>query len=88
MNFHSMLVRMALTVEMVKVNQFEFIELENSIASLNKNLQEVINGVYIEKKKRADICKILFVSENTLNRYRKKGIDEIAIIFQTYRLAM
>lgn len=74
--------------KMIKVNQFELIKLENSIASLDKNLQEVINGIYIEKKKRADICKILFVSENTLNRYRKKGIDEITIIFQTYRLAM
>ncbi|MBE6068062.1 MAG: hypothetical protein E7211_10300 [Clostridium lundense] len=74
--------------KMIKVNQFELIKLENSIASLDKNLQEVINGIYIEKKKRTDICKILFVSENTLNRYRKKGIEEIAIIFKTYRLAI
>lgn len=88
MGFHSMIVRIALTVEMIKVNQFELIELENSIASLDKNLQEVINGIYIEKKKRTNICKILFVSENTLNRYRKKWIGEISIIFQTYRLAM
>lgn len=74
--------------ETINVNQFELIKLENSIASLDKNLQEVINGIYIEKKKRADVCKSLFVSENNLNRYRKKGLEEIAIIFQTYRLAI
>lgn len=74
--------------KMIKVNQFELIKLENSIASLDKNLQEVISEIYIQKARRVDICRELYISENTLNRYRKKGIEEISIIFQTYRLAM
>ena len=53
-----------------------------------KNLQEVINGIYIDKKRRSDICKSLFISGNTLNRYRKKGIDEITMIFRTCRLVI
>jgi hypothetical protein len=74
--------------KMIKVNNFELIKLENSIASLDKNLQEVINGIYIQKARRVDMCRSLYISENTLNRYRKKGIDEIAMIFRTYRLAI
>jgi DNA-directed RNA polymerase specialized sigma subunit len=73
---------------MIKVNQFELIKLENTIAALDRSLQEVINGIYIQKMKRADICRSLYISENTLNRYRKKGIDEISTIFATYRLAI
>lgn len=72
--------------KIIKVNQFELVKLESSITALDKNFQEVINGIYIEKKKRTDICRVLFISQNTLNRYRKKGIDEIATIFQTNRL--
>jgi DNA-directed RNA polymerase specialized sigma subunit len=74
--------------KIIKVNQFELIKLENSIAALDESLREVINGIYIQKMKRSDICRSLYISENTLNRYRKKGIDEIAMIFRTCRLAI
>lgn len=74
--------------KMIKVNQFELMKLENAIKALDKNYRDNIKGIYIEKKKRIDLCKTLFVSENTLNRYRKKGIEEIVILFRAYRLAM
>ncbi|WP_446898823.1 DUF1492 domain-containing protein [Clostridium sp. LBM24168] len=74
--------------KIIKTNQFELMKLENSIECLDKTLQEVIKKIYIDKNKRADICKTLFISANTLNRYRKKGIDEIVEIFKTYRLAI
>lgn len=74
--------------KIIKTNQFELIKLENAIGCLDKTLQEVIQKIYIDKIRRTDICKTLFISTNTLNRYRKKGINEIVEIFQTYRLAM
>lgn len=84
----TLLQNLNLIEKIIKTNQFELIKLENSIECLDKTLREVIQKIYIDKIRRIDICKILFISTNTLNRYRKKGIDEIVEIFQTYRLAI
>lgn len=40
--------------------------------------------IIIKIEKRASLCKKLYISENTLNRYRKNGIKMIIRIFEEY----
>ena len=57
-------------------------KLENyCIDRLQPKIIEVIKGAYLNKKSWEDIRNQLFISDNTLNRYRKKGIEELVIMY-------
>lgn len=58
--------------------KLELKKLEIAIGLLEKSEQEVIMDLYIYKLNWANICEKHYISTNTLNRRRKKGIGFIA----------
>lgn len=54
--------------------------LETAIESLQQDQRMIIEEIYIKGGVRRDICRKLFISENTLHRRRKKAIAKIADI--------
>lgn len=56
----------------------ELKKLELAIGLLEKNVQEVIMDLYIYRLNWADVCEKHYISANTLNRRRRKGIFFIA----------
>lgn len=58
--------------------QFEIQVLERAIANLPQNYRSIIEGIYTKKVSRVELCRRLYISENTLNRKRKKAIAAIA----------
>lgn len=56
----------------------ELKKLELAIGLLEKNIQEVIIDLYVYRLNWANVCEKHYISSNTLNRRRKKGISFIA----------
>ncbi|MEY8762496.1 MULTISPECIES: hypothetical protein [Clostridium] len=75
-------------IKMIKATEFEITRLNYCIDRLQTKIKEVIKGVYINKKSLKYIGNELFISENTVNRYRKKGIEEIIAMYNISRLAI
>lgn len=67
--------------KMIKATEFEIKRLNYCIDRLQPKIKEVIKGAYLNKKSWEDIRNELFISDNTLNRYRKKGIEELVIMY-------
>lgn len=70
--------------EAVKENTRELLRLENTLEALEEKQKRVLKGIYIDGKKRRALARELFISENTLNRLRKKGIEELVRIYEKY----
>lgn len=70
--------------EAVKENTRELLRLENTLEALEEKQRRVLNGIYIDRKKREPLARELYISENTLNRLRKKGIEEMVRIYEKY----
>jgi DNA-directed RNA polymerase specialized sigma24 family protein len=73
--------------KMIIASEYEIKKLDYCIDRLDEKVKETIKSVYINKYSWADVCKKLYISENTLNKYRRKGIEEIKGMFQLGRLA-
>lgn len=67
--------------KMIKATEFEIKRLNYCVDRLQPKIKEVIKGAYLNKKSWEDIRNELFISDNTLNRYRKKGIEELVIMY-------
>lgn len=65
-------------------NERELLKLEQVMETLSSPYQKVIEGIYVKRQSRRLLCSQLFISENTLNRYRKKGVEEMARVFEGY----
>lgn len=74
--------------KMIKATEFEITRLNYCIDRLESQIKEVIKKVFIEKLSWSDVCKKCAISEKTLNKYRKKGIDEIITMFNLRRLVV
>lgn len=72
--------------KMMKATEIEMTKLNYYIERLDPKVKEVIKNIFIEKLQWKDICEKCSVSEKTLSKYRKKGIDEIINMFDLKRL--
>jgi len=72
----------------IAANEYELMRLEYCINRLEGKVKAVVNGIYIEQKSWNEICANLYITEKTLSKYRKKGIDELAGMFALRRLAV
>lgn len=70
--------------KVIKGNERELLQLEQVIETLSSQYNKVIKGIYIKRQSRKQLCSQLFISENTLNRYRKKGVEEMVRVFEGY----
>lgn len=68
----------------IKGNEMELLKVEKAIETLSSNERKVIEGIYLKTQSRRLLCSQLFISENTLNRYRKKGVEQLVKVFQGY----
>jgi len=75
-------------IKMMKATELEIKRLDYSIERLEHQVKEVVKGLFIEKLQWKDICVKYSISEKTLNKYRKKGIDEIIDMFDLKRLVI
>lgn len=72
--------------KMMKATELEMARLNYCIERLEPQVKEVIKYIFIEKLQWKDISEKCSISEKTLNKYRKKGIDEIVDMFDLKRL--
>lgn len=68
--------------------ELELARLEICIKRLNPTIADVLRSVFFEKCSWERIRSKLNISEKTLNRYKRKGIDEICQMFENKRLAI
>ena len=73
---------------MMKATEIEMAKLNYCIERLEPQIKEVLIEVFIEKLQWKDICNKCSISEKTLNKYRKKGIEEIIGMFDLKRLVI
>lgn len=74
--------------EQIRANEFALLRLEYCMNCLERKMKGVIVGVYIERRSWGEICKELFMTEKTLNKYRNKAIEEIAVMIEHKRLVV
>lgn len=72
--------------KMMKATEFEIARLNYCIDRLEPQVKEVIKDIFIGKLQWKDICSKISISEKTLNKYRKKGIEDIISMFDLKRL--
>lgn len=74
--------------KMIIASEYEIRKLDYCIDRLDEKVKETIKGVYVNKGSWADVCKKLYISENTLNRYRKKGIEGLVTMYRIGKMVV
>ena len=72
--------------KMMKATEIEMERLNYCIERLEPQIKSVLKDVFIEKLQWKGICDKCSISEKTLNKYRKKGIEEIIGMFDLKRM--
>lgn len=67
----------------IRISEMEMKKLIIAINALDKNISDVLKDLYIERRTWDQICNKYYITPSTLNRYRKRGINEIAASFDT-----
>lgn len=67
--------------KMMKGTELEMSRLNYCIERLEPQVKEVIKDIFIGGLQWKDICSKNRISEKTLNKYRKKGIDSLIEMF-------
>lgn len=73
-------------IKMMKASEIEIKRLDYCIERLEPQIKDVIKGIFLNKASWSEICSKYSISEKTLNKYRKKGIEEIISMFDLRRL--
>ncbi len=74
--------------KMIVASEYEIRKLHYCIDRLEPKIREVIKGVYIDKMSWMLVSKNLYISENTISKYKRKGIEEITNMYEMGRLVM
>lgn len=72
----------------IAANEYELMRLDYCVDRLEERVKAVIKAVYMEQKSWSETCSRLYISQKTLNKYRKKGVDEVAGMFAMKRLVV
>ncbi|MDP4180858.1 MAG: hypothetical protein Q8942_07175 [Bacillota bacterium] len=72
----------------ISLNEFEISRLEYCVRKLKIPIGNIIEDLYFNKLSMDKICIKASVSERTVNRYRKKGLEELADMYEKRRLAI
>ncbi len=65
----------------ILTTEIELKKLEKAINFLDEDTRHIIEDLYISRLKWEQITLRRYISSNTINRHRKKGIREIALAF-------
>lgn len=74
--------------KMIVASEYEIRKLDYCIDRLEPKIREVIKNIYINKMAWMVISKNLYISENTISKYKRKGIDEITEMYEMGKLAV
>jgi DNA-directed RNA polymerase specialized sigma subunit len=74
--------------KMIVASEYEIRKLNYCIDRLEPKIRDVIKSVYIDKMAWLVISKNLYISENTISKYKRKGIEEITEMYRMGRVAM
>lgn len=74
--------------KMIKATELEIARLDYCIERLEPQVKEIVKEVFIKKSSWSNACEKNSISEKTLNKYRKKGINEIISMFDLGRLVI
>jgi SpoVK/Ycf46/Vps4 family AAA+-type ATPase len=72
--------------KMLKATEIEISRLNYCIERLEPQVKDIVKDVFISNLQWKDICGRNSISEKTLNKYRRKGIDELVNMFDLKRL--
>lgn len=67
---------------MITANEYELIKLEYCIDRLGGKLSEVIKDIYLQRMSWVDICRKHYISEKTLNKYRRQAVSKLVEMFE------
>ena len=65
----------------VRSGEIVLCKLEDAVSYLDDDAKNIIEDLYFRKLKWHQVCSRRYISQNTLNRWRRRGIDELADIF-------
>ena len=74
--------------KMIVASEYEIRKLDYCIARLEPKIRDVIKNIYINKMAWLVISKNLYISENTISKYKRKGIDEVTQMYNMGRVAV
>lgn len=66
---------------MVQAGELELKKLHSIIETLDPGIRGVIEDIFIDKLSWGQVCARRYISPNTLNRYKKRGIGQIVRAF-------
>lgn len=72
--------------KMLRATEIEISRLNYCIERLEPQVKDIVKDVFINNLQWKDICGRNSISEKTLNKYRRKGIDELVNMFDLKRL--
>ena len=75
-------------LKIMKATEIEMERLDYCIERLEPQVKGVIKEIFMEGLQWKDICSKNSISEKTLNKYRKKGIEEVVAMFDLRRLVV
>lgn len=65
----------------IAANELELMKLECCLERLEIKVRGVIKDIYLNRLTWNEACERYYISEKTLSRYRKKGIEALASMF-------
>ncbi len=66
---------------MVGAGELEFKKLHAAIETLDEGVRGVIEDIFLDRLSWGQVCARRYISPNTLNRYKKRGISQIVRAF-------
>ena len=70
----------------LRTSEMELKKLNLALDTLEERIRYVVRDLYINRLSWSQVCNKYYISPNTLNRYRKSGIEEIARSYDKSKL--
>lgn len=67
---------------MITANEYELMKLEYCIDRLGGKISEVMKDIYLQRMSWSDVCKKHYISEKTLNKYRRQAVSKLVEMFE------
>jgi len=74
--------------KMITATEYELMKLEYCIDRLEGKISEVIKDIYLQRMSWAEVCKKHYISEKTLNKYRRQAVSKLVEMFELTKLVV
>lgn len=73
---------------MVQAGELELKKLHAAIETLDEGVRGVMEDIYLDRLSWGQVCARRYISPNTLNRYKKRGIEQLVRAFSVSQVNM